>query len=184
MINHIAFLVSSVDQSADVFRRLGFAVGPREIWDGEGTAEIYVGPDDQIARVLLLEPVRAGAYDRAFKKRGPGLHHIAVDVLNLEAFVGGLSGSGWYLHPVSIHTMAKTRTVWLARPGTAMLIEVQERDEIRNIDPFVQRVELPMTAKEQAMIAALPLYHMISHTTDEACMHIAGRTINVRDILC
>lgn len=41
--------------------------------------------------------MKEGAYTRAMKKRGPGLHHIAVDVLNLESFVDDLSGSGWLL---------------------------------------------------------------------------------------
>ena len=183
MLNHIAFLVSSVERSAEVFRRLGCPVGAREVWEGEGTAEIYVGDDAQSARVLLMEPILPGAYDRAMKKRGSGLHHIAIDVQDLEGFVSDLSGSGWYLHPMSVRTMPKTRTAWLARPGTPLLVEVQERIEVRPAGPFVTRLELPLTTKEQSMMTALLVTAVVTTSNGEACLYLNDRVVPVREIL-
>lgn len=84
ILNHVAILVRSVDSAATFLSSYGFHTGPKETWDGEGTAEIYVGCEDQTAKLLLMEPVKQGAYTRAMEKRGPGLHHIAIDVMNLE----------------------------------------------------------------------------------------------------
>src|ERR1019366_4758502 len=96
--NHIAFLVPSVRATAESNELKAFPIGPAEKWEGEGTLEIYVGPEASVGRLLLREPVADGAYRRAMNKRGTGLHHIAIDVLDLEAFVSYLSGTGWLLH--------------------------------------------------------------------------------------
>jgi len=77
-INHIAFLVNSVEKAAAIPDLAPFFKGPAETWEGEGTLEIYVGPPEATARLLLMEAVKDGAYRRALQKRGPGLHHIAI----------------------------------------------------------------------------------------------------------
>jgi hypothetical protein len=176
MLNHVAVLVRSVERSATVLKGLGYAIGPREEFAGEGTAEIYVGPDSQSAKLLLLEPIRPDApYGRAMSKRGPGLHHVAIDVKDVESFVAGLAGSGWYLHPRSLQTARKTKTAWLARPGTAMLIEVQQRPEISAAAPFITKLEIPLTAKEREMIAALGVEPLRPSADARSWLEIDGK---------
>lgn len=103
VLNHTAFLVPNVVKSAEYLRQFDFKVGRAEKWDGEGTLEIYVGDlTSEGANLLLMEPVTEGAYSRAMAKRGPGLHHIAIDVLDLESYIDGLSGSDWFLHSKSL----------------------------------------------------------------------------------
>ena len=154
--SHIALLVRSVDRAAQLLAGNGYKIGPREEWEGEGTAEIYVGDDNDDSRLLLMEPIGPGAYQRAMQKRGPGLHHIAIDVPALQEYVVGLGGTGWFLHPKSVQTIPKTKTAWLARPGMGLLIEVQERDNVSEPSrSFVSRIEKPMTKQEQTLIAAL-----------------------------
>ena len=154
-LSHVAFLVSSVQKAAELPTGLDLTVGPAEKWEGEGTLEIYVGEDSFTSRLLLMEAVKDGAYQRALKKRGPGLHHIAVDVLNLEEYIGNLSGSGWFLHPKSLETIKHTKTAYLARPGMPTMIEVQERDTLSEKPSFISLFELPFTEVQMKLIDTL-----------------------------
>lgn len=181
-MNHIAFLVRSVDAAAAVLRAAGLEVGEREDFEAEGTAEVYVGPPGASARLLLMEPIGPGPYRRALEKRGPGLHHIAIDVADVESFVGELGGSGWLLHPRSVHTLKATRTAWLARPGTGVLIEVQERDPGEPGPACVTQVTLPLAPRERSMMAALGLAGVV--TQGEApSVTAGGRCIPIADLV-
>ncbi len=154
-LSHVAFLVSSVQKAAALPAGLDLTVGPAEKWEGEGTLEIYVGEDSYTGKLLLMEAVSDGAYQRALKKRGPGLHHIAVDVLNLEEYIGKLSGSGWFLHPKSLETIKQTKTAYLARPGMPTMIEVQERDTLSEKPSFISIFEMPFANDQMKLINAL-----------------------------
>jgi methylmalonyl-CoA/ethylmalonyl-CoA epimerase len=149
-VNHIAFLVPSVQKAADYLEKFNFIIGPAEEWEGEGTLEIYIGDKARMSSLLLLmEPVKDGAYARAIKKRGPGLHHIAVDVSDLDSYIDNLSGSGWLLHPKSLKTVKASRTAWLARPGIPTLIEVQERENLDEKPPFIDEIGIPHLSQKQ-----------------------------------
>ena len=100
-----------------------------------------------------MEPAKPGAYQRALEKRGPGLHHLAIDILNMSDFLKSIGGSGWLLHPRSVETIAQSKTAYLARPGFPALIEVQEREELSEKTPLVTKIEVPL---EEAMTRLLP----------------------------
>ena len=157
VLSHVAFLARSVERAAAPFRTLGHPVGPAAEWEGEGTLEIYVGGSERSAQVLLMEPVKAGAYERAMKKRGPGLHHLGIDVLDAEAYALQLARVGWLLHPRSLETFRKTRTLWLARPGIPTLLEVQQKERLVDAPAFVTRAELPVNASDAARVQSLGL---------------------------
>jgi methylmalonyl-CoA/ethylmalonyl-CoA epimerase len=113
--------------------------GPIEDFPGEGTREVYVG--DGSAKLLLMEPTAPdGPYGRALAKRGPGLHHVAVNAPDLDAFLAEVRG--WLLLPASLKTIAQSRTAWLARPGVATLLEVHEAQPSEGV-PLVEAVEVP-----------------------------------------
>jgi catechol 2,3-dioxygenase-like lactoylglutathione lyase family enzyme len=156
-MSHVAMLVPSVDRSAVVLAEHGFSIGQAEIWEGEGTREIYVGGKDRSATLLLMEPVLEGAYTRAMAKRGAGLHHIAIDVLDLEGYLERIASSGWLLHPKSLDSIRKSRTAWLARPGIPALIEVQGRDSIPAGEPFITQIALPTGGDTARLFSALGL---------------------------
>jgi hypothetical protein len=126
--SHVALLVRSVNKTAEFLRRFNFKVEQAEEWDGEGTKEIYVEKELSNS-LLLMEPIKPGAYQRAMEKRGPSLHHLAIDVPKLEEFLISIAGSGWLLHPRSVETIPRVRTAYLSRPGFPALIEVQEKAE-------------------------------------------------------
>ena len=174
MLNHIALLVPSVTHAAANLSPHGFVTGPVEEWPKDGTREIYVGSAAQSAKMLLVEPAGPGSYQRALAKRGPGLHHLAIDVPDVEAYVIGLSGSGWYLLPSSLASIKSSKTAWMTRPGIATLIEIHGRDDLQDGSPFISGVELPLDAKGRDMMLALGL-HQITASPDEGTWLRIGR---------
>lgn len=179
--SHVALLVPSVDQAAERLRKYGFNISPAENWEGEGTREIYVERDQQNS-LLLMEPAKPGAYQRAMEKRGPGLHHLAIDVLNLDEFLLSLGRSGWLLHPTSMRTMKKSRTAYLARPEFPALIEVQERKEIKQRPRFVTRVEIPFSAKLDRLPSAIGLGEIVFPSANNAFISCGGQLIQLSSL--
>jgi len=179
--SHVALLLPSVEKAAAHLRSLGFETGAPEVWEGEGTKEIYVGKGHSNA-LLLMEPWRAGSYRNALEKRGPGLHHLAIDVAELETFLSSLTGSGWLLHLNSVATISKTRTAYLARPGFPGLIEVQEK----NLEPtgpaFVTGIELPLSANSEKLLAPLALVGTVKNGT-ELKLRLGSRSVSLKDLL-
>lgn len=158
--SHVALLVKSVEQSAQFLQSKGFEVGPAEEWEGEGTKEIYV-ERERCNSLLLMEPAKPGAYQRALEKRGPGLHHLAIDVLSMTDFLKAISGFGWLLHPRSIETIAQSKTAYLARPGFPALIEVQEKDHLSEQASFVTKIEIPLAENLARLLPAVGLHEIV-----------------------
>ncbi len=184
VLNHVALLVPSIEKSAAYLRGFPFIIGPSEKWDGEGTVEIYVGDaDSQMGRMLLMEPIKEGAYTRAMQKRGPGLHHIAIDVLNIEHFIDELSGSGWLLHPKSIKTLKQTQTAWLSRPGIPALIEVQQRELLKEIPLLISELMIPgLTTQGLQLFAKLGLTQIKNTNESELILIMDGTSILFKDL--
>lgn len=169
--DHVALVVRRLDP---VLKRLdGLEPGPIESFPSEGTREVYLGEGP--SRLLLMEPTRTdGPYARAIAKRGPGLHHVALTVPDLDAFLADVRG--WLLVPASLRDLASTRTAWLARPGVATLLEVTEGDPARGT-PTVERIELP------GPLPVDPRPGMAGSDDGEVWLTIAGRRHAVRDLV-
>lgn len=178
-INHIALLVPSVEKAAEVARQAGLPVGPTEEFEGEGTREVYVGDPNHSTLLLFIEPFREGPYSRALVKRGPGLHHIAIDVLDVESFADGLSDTGWLLHPRSLYTIKETQTLWLARPSMPMLIEVQQRKKIETKPLFIQHMTMGLDRENLRLLEALGV-NQITSIAKEHALEFATTKIEVR----
>ncbi len=153
-LDHVALLVQSVDAAARNARPLGEPQARQEFPE-EGTAEIYVGAAMDTSRLLLMEPIQAGSYQRALEKRGPGLHHLGLLVPDVEAYAAALAGSGWMLLPQSLATVKRTRTAWFARPGTGFLVEAHERPVPKDKTPLLRRLELPHSTATPRLVEAL-----------------------------
>ena len=95
-LNHVAFLVQSIEHALERNSFSSVDVGEIEAFPSEGTRELYVG-SPAMGRILFMQAIAEGPYQRALEKRGEGLHHIALDVESIDAFVSQISGSGWYL---------------------------------------------------------------------------------------
>ncbi len=179
-LSHIAFLVPSVRESSATLRGLDFHICPDDQF--KETLEIYVGETSFTARLLLMEAMQEGSYRRALEKRGPGLHHIAVDVLSIEDYLRELSGSGWLLQVNSIHTMRKLKTVYLARPGVATLIEVHEQKEL-SIEPhFISNFEIPFREPEMKLIEALGVEGLSQSSDEKFWLTCSGKRFSANSL--
>lgn len=179
--SHVAILVPSVRKAADYLQQFGFQVGKEEVWDGEGTKEIYVERDKGNS-LLLMQPVKPGVYQRALEKRGPGLHHFAIDVQNLEIYIESLAGSGWLLHPMSVKTMKQSQTAYLARPGFPGLIEVQERKEFTERPIFIKEVLLKMDSSLSGLLKHIGLKSIVKSSPEATMLLLEDRSVPIGEL--
>ena len=183
VLSHVAILVPSVKKAADYLAQFGFHIGELEEFEGEGTREIYI-ESQKGNSLLLMEPLGFGPYKRAMEKRGPGLHHIGIDVLDLSGYLESLSESGWLLHPMSIKTMASSQTLYLARPGFPGLIEVHQKKKLPDKSFFVTGMMLKMDPVLARLLKPIGLDNMIkisSSSSDELIL-FDGRKIPLKDL--
>jgi hypothetical protein len=180
-LSHVALLVPSVDAAAEFLRSLGFPQRAPDLF--KETREIYVGDlTTHSSTLLLMEPAGEGSYTKALQKRGPGLHHIAVDVLNLESYIQSISNSGWLLHPKSLQMMKDSQTAYLCRPGVPTLIELQEKTGLDENPMFVEAVQIPgLSEKELGMFRTLGL-KTVSTGAAELLLTVAGQQVRFGDL--
>ncbi len=179
--SHVAILVPSVRKAANFLRKFDFQIGEEEEWEGEGTLEVYVN-SDKANSLLLMQPNKPGSYQRALEKRGPGLHHLAIDVLNLEDYIQSLSGSGWLLHPRSLKTIKQFQTAYLARPGFPGLIEVQEREELQDLKLFVNHIDLKMEPSLAELLKPIGLDSIVRQVSTETTLSLNGNYIKLEEL--
>ena len=162
--SHVAVLVPSARKAADYLKQFDFKIGNEDRFEGVGTLEIYIeyGKSNSL---LLMEAIGAGPYQRALEKRGPGLHHLAIDIQNIESFIDSISGSGWLIHPRSFKTI-KHKTVYLARPGFPCLIEVQQKDKLENCPLFVKEIGINFDSQLNRLVHAIGLNEVVRPSTD------------------
>jgi hypothetical protein len=202
ILNHVALLVKSAEKTAEILRASQFVVGPQEKWEGEGTLEIYVGEESKRGRLLLMEPYKEGAYQRAMNRRGPGLHHIAIDVNDLEGYIESLSSAGWLLHPKSAQSIAKQRTAWFSSPGVPALFEIQQRENhSRNLssESFIKQVAIPLgkdllnapvnanLGRDRSLdrlISVLGCVEVVASEKDHGHIRIGAVRFSLDDLIC
>jgi hypothetical protein len=179
--DHVALLVAALEPAIEALCELdgaGLVPGPIETFVAEGTREVYLdrgrpGP----ARLLLMQSIGPGPYARALARRGPGLHHVALDVADARAYA--LGREGWLLHPRSLETWPKGKTIWLARPGVGALIEVQERPVASDTDDAtVYRIEVP--ADDARRVEALGCEALCASADEGAWLVLAGARVLAR----
>src|SRR5882672_7052311 len=95
-IDHVAIAVEDIDQAAEKYRTvLGLLPREREVVASQKTEAclLPVG-DGQGACVELISPKGNQGLARVLEKRGPGIHHIAVEVEGIEEALAFLKGIG------------------------------------------------------------------------------------------
>jgi LAO/AO transport system kinase len=92
-IDHLGIAVKSLEQAAAFYESIGLAVGHRETVAAEKVHVAMLPAGD--SRIELLEPSDADSpIGKFLEKRGPGLHHLALRVPDLNAAVERLRASG------------------------------------------------------------------------------------------
>ncbi|HTQ44488.1 MAG TPA: methylmalonyl-CoA epimerase [Polyangiaceae bacterium] len=98
-IDHVAVCVPDIDEAAARWKStLGLEPGVREVVESQKTEALLLrlpgeGPGAETS-VELISPRGNEGLARFLEKRGPGLHHIAVEVEGIENAIALLTSLG------------------------------------------------------------------------------------------
>jgi methylmalonyl-CoA/ethylmalonyl-CoA epimerase len=128
-IDHIAICVPGIDEA--ILRwgtLLGIAPGSRELVESQKT-EAVLFPLGGETSLELVTPRGNASLARFLEKRGPGLHHVAIVVENIEQALAFLEALGVRLVDRSPRTGARGHKVAFVHPSATggVLIELVER---------------------------------------------------------
>jgi hypothetical protein len=158
-LDHVAFLVADLGRVLERLAARGLAGDGVREYKKEGTRESYVSGGAGTGRLLLLQAIGPGPYERALAKRGPGLHHVALAVPSLACFARGLAESRWLVHPWSLRNGEKLPDLWLCRGGVRALIEIMEDPQPaaggNRPVAFITRVDLPVQPGLEGLLDSL-----------------------------
>ncbi len=131
-IDHIGVATDAIDTSLAVFRDvLGLSVGASEEVSSQGVRVRFVGVGH--ARIELIEAAdQAAPFARALRERGPGLHHVAIRVRDLEATLRRLESAGVRLIDKVGRPGAHGAIVAFVHPSAArgVLVELVQRQDL------------------------------------------------------
>lgn len=96
-LDHVAIAVESIAASLPLYESLlGSSGSPIEHVESQGVSVTFIGTGP--GRIELIEPSAAEtAVGRFLARRGPGLHHIAYRVPDLDAALAQLAADGMEL---------------------------------------------------------------------------------------
>ena len=118
-IDHIAIAVTDVEESAKVYQdALGVHNVEFETVESEGVKIAIIHLEN--GRIELMQPTNdASPIKKFLDKKGPGLHHMALETDNIESEVSRMEGCGiqflgkirpgsagtkvTFIHPKSLH---------------------------------------------------------------------------------
>jgi methylmalonyl-CoA/ethylmalonyl-CoA epimerase len=91
-IHHLGFAVENLDEAVSTYERLlGAELEARDEGEGLRAANVLVGG----GRIELLEPQSEDtAIGKFIAKRGPGMHHVAYAVDDIDAELAALRAGG------------------------------------------------------------------------------------------
>jgi methylmalonyl-CoA/ethylmalonyl-CoA epimerase len=92
-IDHVAICVDDIDEASARWRAVfGLEPGAREWVESQKTETMLLPIGD--ASLELVEPRGNAALVRFLEKRGPGLHHIAIEVEGIHEAIALLTALG------------------------------------------------------------------------------------------
>jgi len=93
-IDHIAIAVNDVEESAKVYQKaLGIDEIEFETVESEGVKVAIIPMEN--GRIELMQPTKDDSPIKKFlDKKGPGLHHMALETNNIEGEVERMEGCG------------------------------------------------------------------------------------------
>ena len=93
-IDHIAIAVNNVEESAKVYQKaLGINEIEFETIESEGVKVAIIPMEN--GRIELMQPTKDDSPIKKFlDKKGPGLHHMALETDNIEGEVERMEGCG------------------------------------------------------------------------------------------
>ena len=92
-ISHVAIAVPDIDATLGLLQQvLGLAVESREVVASQKVEAALLPLGD--AAVELIQPKGNEGVERFLQSRGPGLHHLAVEVEGIEEILAALAARG------------------------------------------------------------------------------------------
>ncbi|HTY82952.1 MAG TPA: methylmalonyl-CoA epimerase [Silvibacterium sp.] len=124
-IDHLGIAVNNIQTARGFYEALGLSVAQEETVDHEQvrTAMIPLGE----SRIELLEPTSDNsAVGRFLKKRGEGLHHVALHVDDIAATLKALKAKGVRLVSEELQVGAGGHLYFFVHPASAggVLLEI------------------------------------------------------------
>jgi len=117
-----------------------------------------------------------GAYRSALRKRGPGIHHVAITTDDFDALNEKLSCLGWFVHPYSLRNYKKGKTVFYARPGVHALIELITQKELPNSPALISEVLIHTESGKEDCINGIGIHGLKGSSTGETYIVMQGKT--------
>jgi methylmalonyl-CoA/ethylmalonyl-CoA epimerase len=130
-IDHVAVCVADIDAATQRFGAvLGLLPAHREVVESQKTAAVLLPVGDSSGASLeLIAPRGNAALERFLEKRGPGLHHVAIEVEGIEKALGLLQALGVPLIDETPREGARGHKVAFIHPKATggVLIELVDR---------------------------------------------------------
>ncbi len=124
-IDHLGIAVASLDAARTLYESLGLRVAHEETIEHEQVRVAMIPMEG--GRIELLEPTdQDSPVGRFLKKRGEGLHHVALQVADIAATLANLKSRGARLVNEQIQTGAGGHLYFFVHPSSAggVLLEI------------------------------------------------------------
>ena len=92
-IDHVAVAVNDLNSSQVIFSLLGMNFGVTEYVENEQVNTLKIHPENQEHTIELLEGLKDSSVEKFIENKGQGLHHIALEVDNIENAINYLKSN-------------------------------------------------------------------------------------------
>jgi methylmalonyl-CoA/ethylmalonyl-CoA epimerase len=130
-LDHVAVCVADIDEAAARWRgAFGLEPAEREVVASQKTEAMLLPLGESGASVELISPRGNEGLAKFLEKRGPGLHHIAIEVEGIEAAILLLKGLGIPMIDETPRKGARGHKVAFVHPKATggVLVELVEPD--------------------------------------------------------
>lgn len=128
-IDHVAVAVEDVDAALEKWRT-AFGLEPtvREVVASQKTEAVLLPVGE--SNVELISPKGNDGLQKFLEKRGPGIHHIAIEVEGIETAIAFLEGIGVQMIDKAPRKGARGHKVAFVHPKSTggVLVELVEED--------------------------------------------------------
>jgi len=127
-LDHVGVAVSSLAEARRFYEDLGLVCSGEEVVEDQKVRTAFL-PLGETHLELLESTDPQGPIGKFLEKRGPGLHHVCVEVPDIVAALALLAGRGHALIDKTPRTGAGGRRVAFVHPKSTggVLIELTER---------------------------------------------------------
>lgn len=124
-IDHLGIAVNSIQAARGFYEALGLSIAHEETVEHEQVRTAMISLDD--SRIELLEPTSQDSpVGRFLKKRGEGLHHVALHVGDISSTMEALKAKGYRLISDQVQVGAGGHLYFFVHPSSAggVLLEI------------------------------------------------------------